>query len=1116
MKKFLQHIILILVLITSIAFGQARNVEFYGRIENQLNSAQKIGGVKIELFQDGKLIQTKVTSSNGKYSISGELEHTYIIKFSKAGYVSKKIEFVLKGIQEEDPLERMKLDMTLFEDHPDVDFSAVESVPYGKGKFDPKIGDVVFDDKYNSKAKKKLMALLDKKLELEEAEKDNAAEEAKKLAEQEKKFNELVAAGDNANGSSDFATAVAKYGEALKIKTDGPTKTKLDAAKQKMADAANAAKAEEEFNKLMAEGNKAMQEKDYAFAKTKFQEAKAKNPSHADPPKKIAEAQAKIDEFAAQEQKFNELLAKGNSDIDAQKFDDGISKFTEALKIKPGDDDATKGLENAKKLKQEAEDAANAEAKKKEDYEKLISQADADFKSDKLDEAEQAYNDALAIFSDEQHPKDQLEAIKTRRDELAEEQAKADAEAEKRKKYDDLIASGDIDFSAAKLDEAEKAFKDALAIYPDEQHPKDQLEAIVTKRKEIADNAEKEKEAQKRQEYEDLMSLADSDFNAEKLDAAEKGYNDALGLYPDEQQPKDQLEAIKAKRQELAEAKANEEAEAAKRQEYENLIALADSDFGADKLDEAEKSYNDALTLYSDEKHPKDQLEAIKTKRQELADAKADEEAEAAKRQEYEDIITLADSNFGTDKLDEAEKSYNDALALYSDEQHPKDQLEAIKNKRQELADKKANEEAEAAKRTQYEELIAKADGEFNSDNLDGAEKSYNDALALYSDEQHPKDQLEAIKAKRQEIADAKADEEAEAAKRTQYEELIAKADGEFNSDNLDDAEKSYNDALALYSEEQHPKEQLEAIKTKREEIAANQSAAEEAAAEAAKRAQYEELITKADGEFNSDNLDGAEKSYNDALALYSDEQHPKGQLEAIKTKRDEIAANQSAAEAAAAEAAKRAQYEKLITTADAEFNADNLDSAEKSYNDALALYSDEQHPKDQLEAIKAKRDEIAANQSAAKAAEAEAVKKAAEEAAKLLKYDNLIAKADSQRDSEDYSNAKKTYEEAYNLINKDYPQEQINVINEKLEANSKNELAEKEYNKRIKIADQKLTDGDLDGAKAMYNAAKNFNKDATYPDEQLNKIKEIEEAASAKESEYNNLIAKADKAYEK
>ena len=134
----------------------------------------------------------------------------------------------------------------------------------------------------------------------------------------------------------------------------------------------------------------------------------------------------------------------------------------------------------------------------------------------------------------------------------------------------------------------------------------------------------------------------------------------------------------------------------------------------------------------------------------------------------------------------------------------------------------------------------------------------------------------------------------------------------------------------------------------------------------------------------------------------------------------------------------------------------------------------------------------------------------------KLLKYDNLIAKADSQRDSEDYSNAKKTYEEAYNLINKDYPQEQINVINEKLEANSKNELAEKEYNKRIKIADQKLTDGDLDGAKAMYNAAKNFNKDATYPDEQLNKIKEIEEAASAKESEYNNLIAKADKAYEK
>ena len=49
-----------------------------------------------------------------------------------------------------------------------------------------------------------------------------------------------------------------------------------------------------------------------------------------------------------------------------------------------------------------------------------------------------------------------------------------------------------------------------------------------------------------------------------------------------------------------------------------------------------------------------------------------------------------------------------------------------------------------------------------------------------------------------------------------------------------------------------------------------------------------------------------------------------------------------------------------------------------------------------------------------------------------------------------------------------------------------------------------------------MYNAAKNFNKDATYPDEQLNKIKEIERAASAKNEEYKNLISIADKAFEK
>ncbi len=978
------------------------------------------------------------------------------------------------------------------------------------------------------------------------------AEEEAKQAEQKKQFDDLVNQANDHINNDQLTDASDKVNQARGLFPEHPQLKDLDKRIKDRQDelaqqAEQAQKKKDDFEEFIAGGNDKLNNGDLDGAEEEFNKAKdlGLDDSRADDGLKAVSSarEAQLAQAQLEEEKrkqFESLLEQADAALEGGNPEEAKNLYTQAIGVME-DDRASKGLDKAQKALDDIQAQAAAEAENRQRFNDLIASGNSAFGNDDLDAAEDAFKQALDLF-EEDEPKQKLEEIAARREELSKlaEEAAAQKQAEeeaaaKQAEYDGLITKADESFNGGDYEKARDNYEKALEVLPDEVYPKDQLAAIDQK---IAELEETQKQAAEQaaidDEYNKLIAEADKAFGKDDLDAAEDSYKAALGV-KDETYPKDQLAAIAAKREALATEVANAEAaatQAAIDDEYNKLIAEADKAFGKDDLDAAEESYKAALGV-KDETYPKDQLAAIAAKREALATEAANAEAAAAQAavdDEYNKLIAEADKAFGKDDLDVAEENYKAALGV-KDEVYPKDQLAAIAAKREALATDAANAEAAAAQAAtdeEYNKLIAAADKAFGKDDLDAAEESYKAALGV-KDEVYPKDQLAAIAAKREALATDAANAEAaatQAAIDDEYNKLIAEADKSFGKDDLDAAEESYKAALGV-KDEVYPKDQLAAIAAKREALASEAANAEATAAQAAIEEEYNKLISEADKAFGKDDLDAAEESYTAALGV-KDEVYPKDQLAAIAAKREALATDAANAEAAAEQASTDEEYNKLIAAGDKAFGKDDLDAAEESYTAALGV-KDEVYPKDQLAAIAAKREALAND-----AANAEA---AAAQAATDEEYNKLIAAGDKAFGKDDLDAAEESYTSALGVKDEVYPKDQLVAIAAKREAlatdaaNAEAAAAQAaiddEYNKLIAEADKSFGKDDLDAAEQGYKDALAV-KDETYPKDQLaaiaakrqelaDRAAEEAEADTAKEREerFTQLVQDGDKLFD-
>jgi len=200
--------------------------------------------------------------------------------------------------------------------------------------------------------------------------------------------------------------------------------------------------------------------------------------------------------------------------------------------------------------------------------------------------------------------------------------------------------------------------------------------------------------------------------------------------------------------------------------------------------------------------------------------------------------------------------------------------------------------------------------------------------------------------------------------------------------------------------------------------------------------AAYQQAIIEADNLYKSKDWQSSLSKYELASSIKNNEQYPKDKIAELNGILGDLAA-------------QRAKYDALIEEADQFFNAENYSSAIASYQAALDIKANETYPQSQLTKI----EEILA------------------QLAELQKqYDEFIKEGDQQFAKSQWALALPQYQQALELKSEeDYPQEQINIINEKLQA-----IADRksQYDALVAEADQFYQSAAYEAALPKYEAA--------------------------------------------
>jgi len=1102
MKKLL---FIILLLIAGNLHAQDPVVVFYVKAKDEA-TRKSLPGVTIEIYQDGKKIQTSTTNSKGKVNdVEVPVGHVYQIKFKKQGYVTKMAEVDARYDTPED-LEYVTgqtMEVSLFESVEGVDFSFLETTPMIAFQFTPDGYQFEYDVSYTKQMLKKIEEL---KKQIEEK-KEELAKQEEERAKTEADFNAYVKAGDNAVSKKNYKTAVEQYNLALGLKDDANVKAKRDAAQKELDKLAAQAEKEKEYQAKMTEAKSAFDAKDYQKALDLYNQAitivKGTN-KEQEPKDQIAKIQKILADQKAEQDKFNQLVTDGDKAVSNQNFDDAISKYTEALGLF---DDATvkTKLDNAKKAKEEKAKAEKEAQENKAKFDALIESADNLFNNKEYNKAKEKYLEAKSYFPEDNHLKAQLNKIEQK---LAEQKAKEEEAKRKEEEYQAKMTEAKTAFDA-------KDYNKALALYTTAAEMKTTAEEPKTKIKQI--NQILKDQAAKEEEFNTLVQEGNTALQAKLYDDAIIKYNKALDIKADAEVEKKKAEAERLKQEKIeAENKAKE-----LETKYQSAIDAADKAYDNENWQTAIEKYNEALKLKSGESHPTQRIADINSK---IAEQKAKEEAEKAKQKEYDDLISQADNLFAADKLEEAKAKYIQASILFPSENKPKDKISEINNLL-------TQREAQAKKDAEYKAAMQKADNYYQNKKYQEAIEAYNLVLGVYPNKQEPQTKINEINTILANLKSAEQREKDYQAKMKEGKEL--------------QANKNYMSALSAYNEALSLKEDDAEAKAKIEEVNALIKAEQEAAE---LKKQIEEYIKKGNAAFDTKDYQTAKINYQKAIDLKNGDAVLEQKIKDIDAL---IAKSQSQAE-------QKAKFDAAIKEADQLYSDNKYQKALEKYKVAKSIMPS-QHAEERIIDIQKKIADIEKQEalekeyneliSKAKAYEnnedwqnaletykaaynkkqtanikqkiGEIQTKIDEINSKKSKEENYKAKiqlADAKFNSEDWLQAIEYYNQAKSIDDsKTYPDEQIKKAQQKI-AELKAIEKDEEYKTYTDKADGYFTNKAYDQAIQYYNKALSVKENEQYPKDKLKEIQEIKnnenqkvDEESKKEQAYKDLVKSAD-----
>ncbi|WP_372773355.1 hypothetical protein [Mangrovibacterium sp.] len=682
-----------------------------------------------------------------------------------------------------------------------------------------------------------------------------------------------------------------------------------------------------------------------------------------------------------------------NFDSEIYLSDDQIKEQIQAA------EEANSTLASERKSISRADELEHAALEKS--YDKAIADADALYQKNDYDGAISKFREALMLFSDRPYPRDRIAEIQDLI--LALKMAE-----ETEQNYLAAIQSGDDQFSATQYNGAIAAYQKALQYKAKDKYATERIEESNKLMKEQIGMVQ----------YNELIAKADQAFNAEVFDQAKGLYQQAIGLRPrDSQYARDQITKIDLEVERLAKLKQLND-------QYAEAMSKGNTSFSAQAYPDALNSFKLALSLKQNDEAALNRIEATEAAM-----------ATLATNQKYTELISKADDLFDKTQFPDARALYSQALALKTTEQYPKDRIAQIDSRMQ--FDQ------------QFDQLLADANTSFNQKDYPAAKSKYQQVLQLKADHELSQNRLVEIDG----ILIQLAIEE-------QYKAAIEMADQAFNAQRLNVAKDNYQKALALKSLEKYPLTQIQKIDEELMRLA-ELSTQEE---------QYQAFMQQGISAFDAEKYSDAITAFQSALALKANDTDATARLNECR----EILANLEA----------RSQYGDLIATADRAFNANELPRAKELYQNALKLIPAETYPQEQIEQID-------------------------ERLALLAQLDQLIKQADDAFADEQYQSAKPLYQQALSLApDHEKALRRITEIDDILALQN----AEKQYNDLIASADGSFTAKQYQSAKSNYQKASSLKPDENYPKDQILKIDQELAQLAQLDEDYKKAVGEGDR----
>ncbi|MCB9198276.1 MAG: hypothetical protein H6600_07445 [Flavobacteriales bacterium] len=436
------------------------------------------------------------------------------------------------------------------------------------------------------------------------------------------------------------------------------------------------------------------------------------------------------------------------------------------------------------------------------------------------------------------------------------------------------------------------------------------------------------------------------------------------------------------------------------------------------------------------------------------------EKSANAEEEQFKKLVEDADKAFQAGNFDQALVNYQKALE--------------IKQNDPIVTGKVTETQTKIEQKKQFDKAVSEGDGSLAAKNFDDAIKKYEQAKTIF-----PNDKT--IDAKIKTAQDQKAAAES-AEIDAKYNAKIKEAEKAF-------ADKDYGYAKTLYQEagKIKPLEKVPPAKIIEIDKIIND--------ELAKEQQFSTLVAAGDKAMLGEDFDTAIEKYTAALQIKQDDR--------VKTELQKAKDLKIQKEKDAAAAAKKAEFDKFISSGNTKLGSEDFDGAISEYQKALDTGVDN----------------ATAN---AKIKEAQDKKKAKEDsdaaAAKKADFDKFIASGNTKLGSEDFDGAISEYQKALDTgVDNATANAKIKEAQDKKKAKEDSDAAaakKADFDKFIASGNTKLGSEDFDGAisdyqKALDTGVDNATANAKIKEAQDAKQKKADDAsAAAKKADFEKFIA--------